>query len=341
MSWSKIVGHENWVGAFRTIVRGGRLGHAYLFVGPEGIGKKLFAIEMARALLCENPPETAPLTACGVCPSCHLVDAGTHPDLFRVGKAEEANVVQIEILRELCANFGLKSARGRGKVAIIDDADDLNDEAANCFLKTLEEPPPGSVLILIGTSVDRQLPTIRSRCQTIRFAPLSADRLTRILEESDLPDRSLIPRLVRLAEGSPGQAKRLADPELWAFRTRLLSALAKSRFDSVAVAKEFVEFVEDAGKETVLHRARARRTLRLVMAGLRDAIRTRLGDRAAGAEADEAQLLEALAARATPEKWLLVMERTLEAEIQLDRYIQVGLVLEGLLDAWGQTLDRP
>ncbi len=75
-------------------------------------------------------------------------------------------------MRELCQSFALKSARGRGKVILIDDADDLNEEAANCFLKTLEEPPPRSVLILIGSTPDRQLQTIVSRCQVIRFAPL-------------------------------------------------------------------------------------------------------------------------------------------------------------------------
>jgi DNA polymerase-3 subunit delta' len=340
MSWSNIIGHDAWIEAFRGIHQRGRLAHAYLFVGPPGIGKRRFALELAKALLCENPPAEPTLTACGMCPACYLVDANTHPDLFLVGKAEDANVIPIELMRTLCSNFGLKSARQHGKVAILDDADDLNDEAANCFLKTLEEPPPRSAFILIGTSLERQLPTIRSRCQAIRFAPLPADLVATILEKDELPDRSLIPRLVRLAEGSPGQARHLADPELWQFRNRLLTGLAKGRFDSVGLAKEFIEFVEDAGKETALHRARAKLTLKLALAGIRDAIKVRLGESAPAAFADEAQLLEALAVRAEPEKWLAVMERSLEAEIQIDRYIQVGLVLEGLLDAWGQTLDR-
>lgn len=340
MSWSSIIGHDAWIEAFRTIHRRGRMAHAYLFVGPPGIGKRLFALELAKAMLCENPPQEPHLTACGNCAACHLVDAGTHPDLFQVSKGEEANVVKIELMRQLCANFGLKPARGHGKVAILDDADDLNDESANCFLKTLEEPPPRSVFILIGTSLERQLPTIRSRCQAIRFSPLSPDLVAKILEKDDLPDRSLIPRLVRLAEGSPGQARQLADPELWKFRNHLLVALKKTRFDSVALAKEFVEFVEDAGKETVLHRARARLTLKLALAGIRDAIKVHLGDAPPAEFADEAQLLEALAMRAEPEKWMAVIERALEAEVQMDRYIQVGLVLEGLLDAWAQCLDR-
>jgi DNA polymerase-3 subunit delta' len=340
MPWSSILGHDRWIESFRAAQRRGRLAHAYLFVGPDGIGKRLFARELAKALLCENPPAEPPLTSCGQCPACQLVDADTHPDFFQVGKAEDANELQIDILRDLNERFGLKAGRAHGKVAIVDDADDLNEEAANCFLKTLEEPPPRSLFVLIGTSLDRQLPTIRSRCQTIRFAPLPAQLVTQILEKDELPDRSLLPRLVRLAEGSPGQARLLGDPELWTFRNRLLAALAKPRFDGIALAKEFIAFVEDAGKETALHRRRAKLTIKLLLAAIRDAVRLRLGEPPPALLADEAQLLQALAARAEPEKWLAAIDRCLDSEVQIDRYIQLGLVLEGLLDALGHTLDR-
>jgi DNA polymerase-3 subunit delta' len=340
MSWSNILGHDHWVDAFRAVQRRGRMAHAYLFVGPDGIGKRLFARELAKALLCENPVAEPPLTACGTCHACLLVDADTHPDLFQVGKAEDANELQIEVVRELCEGFGLKSARGHGKVAVLNDADDLNEEAANCFLKTLEEPPPRSVFILIGASLERQLPTIRSRCQVVRFAPLSNQLVTQILEKDELPDRALLPRLVRLAEGSPGQARLLSDPELWTFRNRLLMGLTKPRANLIELAKEFIAFVEAAGKETALHRTRTRLTLKLLLSAIRDAVRLRLGEPPPAYLAEEAQLLQALAARVEPDKWLAVVDRCLEAEIQIDRYIQLGLVLEGLLDAWGHILDR-
>src|SRR5262249_2777059 len=162
------------VAAFDHVVRRGRLAHAYLFVGAEGVGKKLFAAELARALLCEAPrPGSGRLEACDRCASCLLVEAGTHPDLTVVGRPEESNEMPIELMRELCRHFMLKSARGRGKVIVLDDADDLNEVSANFFLKTLEEPPPHSVFLLIGTSREQQLPTILSRCQVVRFAPLA------------------------------------------------------------------------------------------------------------------------------------------------------------------------
>src|SRR5262249_21284851 len=135
--------------------------------GPPGIGKRPFAIELASALLCENP--SSDLLACQQCTSCALMAAGTHPDFFAVARPEDKNELPIEVMRQLCRGFSLKSARGRGKIALLDDADDLNAESANCFLKTLEEPPPRSVFFLIGTSPERQLPTIVSRCQVVRF----------------------------------------------------------------------------------------------------------------------------------------------------------------------------
>ena len=180
MSWQRIRGHDNLIQAFQRAVQRGRLAHAYLLVGPAGVGKRLFAGELARALLCENPP-SGRLEACDHCPSCLLAAAGTHPDLVQAGLPEGCNEWPVDLMREVVKSFILKSARGRGKMAVLDDADDFNEESANCFLKTLEEPPPGSLLLLIGTSADLQLRTIVSRCQVVRFAPLPEPLVAELL----------------------------------------------------------------------------------------------------------------------------------------------------------------
>ena len=109
--------------------------------------------------------------------------AGTHPDLLRVARPEDKHELPIRVIRDLCIDLGLKPMSGRRKLAIIDDADDLNDEAANAFLKTLEEPPEGSVLILIATSAEGQLDTILSRCRVVRFDPLPESELAAVLVE--------------------------------------------------------------------------------------------------------------------------------------------------------------
>src|SRR5206468_10450511 len=151
------------------------------------------------------------LEACDHCAACKLVDAGTHPDLQIAGRPPDKSEVPVEMVRGLARGLDLKPARGRGRIVIIDDADDLNEESANCFLKTLEEPPPGALLILIGTSAERQLPTIVSRCQVVRFAPLPDTVVAELLRAVGI-DEDLIERLVKLGGGSPGTARGPAEP---------------------------------------------------------------------------------------------------------------------------------
>lgn len=332
MSWQRVRGHELVVQSFRQALRRGRLAHAYLFTGPAGVGKRLFANELAKALLCEGSAPDA-LEACDLCPACIQVEAGTHPDFFAVGRPEDSLDVPIDVVRELCRSFSLKAARGHGKVAILDDADDLNDAAANCFLKTLEEPPPRSVLLLIGSSADRQLSTIVSRCQVVRFAPLPGPLVAELLRTQSVADAALVDRLVRLGGGSPGQALALADPALWQFRRTLLHGVVQSRFDSVGLAKQWAQFVEEAGKESAAQRRRAALALRLLIDCLNDALHVATGAPAQMADAEDLGTLQELAKRLGPEKLMECLDRCLEADAHLDRRVQLVLVLEGLMDA--------
>lgn len=336
MSWSHILGHPDRIDAFRKIVANGRMAHAYLFVGPDGVGKRLFARELAKALLCEKSKD---LEACDHCDSCLLVDAGTHPDLFLVSRPEEKNEMPSDVMKSFCRDFSFKAARGRGKVGIIDDADDFNEESANCFLKTLEEPPPGSLFILIGTSLEQQLPTIRSRCQMVRFAPLKDELIRAILKRHGIEDSAMLDRLVRMSGGSPGQALAIADETLWQFRRELFDAFGKPKIDTVELGRKFVGFAEEAGKEAAAQRRRAAQMLRLLVEGFTDVMRLQVGA-APSAEPAELPRLKALAERADPEKIQALIERCLETESQLDRYVQVSLVLEGLIDAIGQLLEH-
>jgi DNA polymerase-3 subunit delta' len=343
VSWQRIRGHDAVAAAFSRAVKRGRLAHAYLFTGPAGVGKRLFAGELAKALLCEKPPANERLEACDKCSACHLVEAGTHPDFFTAVRPPDSPNLPIEVMRELCRGFSLKSARGRGKVAILDDADDLDDPitgnaAANCFLKTLEEPPPLSVFILVGSSVDRQLPTIVSRCQIVRFLPLSAHDVDAILRERDVGDAERRANLVRLSDGSPGQSLALNDSALWEFRNKLFQALTAPRFDSVLLAKEWRSFVEEAGKESAVQRNRAALALKLLVELLDDALRLSVGKPARLTNADELRVLDGLANRAGPERLLAMLERCLEGDAHIDRRVQLVLVLEALADAVGQKL---
>jgi DNA polymerase-3 subunit delta' len=340
VSWQRVRGHEAIAKAFDRVVRRGRLAHAYLFTGPAGVGKRRFANELTKTLLCEDPPADR-LEACDRCPACAQVEAESHPDFFVVTRPEDSLVIPIDAMRELSRNLALKPVRGQRKIAIIDDADDLNDltsghAAANSFLKTLEEPAPGSLLILIGTDPDRQLPTIVSRCHLIRFAPLPPGLIRELLQEQGITDAALVERLARMSGGSLGQALALADPALWEFRRTLLQALTRPRFDSVALGQAWTRFVEEAGKEAALQRRRAALTLRFLMDLLHATLRIALGAAPENVEAEEIPPLQELAARWHVNQLLDLIDRCNEAAVQIDRRVQLVLLLEALTDALGQ-----
>ena len=273
MTWCGVHGHDDVVELFRQSLAQGRMASTFLFVGPPGVGKQLFAIGLAQSLLCDQRDERE-LNPCLNCESCSQIAAGTHPDVDVVGKPAEKTSIPIEAFigdrdhrnREgLCHRIALKPAHGHRRIAIINDADHLNVESANCLLKTLEEPPANSVIILIGTSLQRQLPTIRSRCQTVRFGGLDTDFVRDHLVKEGLSEE-VAEQAAQLADGSLDLAHEFADPERTEFRTELWSTLGRSEaIRSQALAKLVSDFVDTAGKETQKRREQLRHVIRLFM----------------------------------------------------------------------------
>jgi DNA polymerase-3 subunit delta' len=313
--WHGIVGHDEVVEQFRRTLRSGRLASTYLFVGPPGVGKRRFALELAHALLCTGNDE-ASLEPCGKCESCRMFAAGNNPDLELVGLKPDKSELAIsqfvgyddDLKQEgLCHRIALKSFFGRRRIAIIDDADHFNRYSANCLLKTLEEPPPGSLLILIGTSPSRQLPTIRSRSQLVRFHPLDVETIANILLETGAAaDPNIAKRAAELSEGSSERARELTDPVLWRFRDQLFAALSSRRPDSVRLTRAIQAFVDEAGKEASLRRDR----LRLVIGFAMEFYRSRLRAN----QQNEANIGE--------------LDACLSALEQVDRNANQGLVIQ-------------
>ncbi|HVC94059.1 MAG TPA: DNA polymerase III subunit delta' [Pirellulales bacterium] len=356
MSWQGIQGHDDVVERFRRSLVRGRLATTFLFVGPPGIGKHTFALKLAQSLLCPSVTERLPerLEPCGHCASCALAAAGTHPDLLRVAKPTDKNVIPVELLigdddhrmtEGLCHDIALKPFMGGRRIAIIDDADVLDmyqAVSANALLKTLEEPPPHSVLILIGTSIDRQLPTIRSRSQIIRFRPLDEEVLAALLVaqgEAAAPDEAR--RLARYSQGSLSRAKELADPALWDFRRQLLERLSQPRLESVQLGKLTGAFIDAAGKEAPPRRARARQIVAFAVEFYRQVCRALCG----AAPSDDAELAgqvnASLAAwRGDAETAAACADRTLEALSHIDRNANQGAWIDGWLDDLAQLTSR-
>lgn len=265
MQWESLLGHQSQYEWFSNALRQSRLATSFLFVGPDGVGKRTFAKLLAKSLLCRST-SISELNACGRCEDCAQVEASTHPDLIELSKPAEKSSLPLDLLiggpenrmREgLCHDISLRPFGGRRKVAIIDDADYLNEEGANALLKTLEEPPVNSLLILIGTSLQRQLPTIRSRCQSVLFHPLrEADLSQLLLRHNIVEDPKIAEDLAKVSGGSLSAASRLHDPDLHEFRSMLLDKLSSPRIPLADLAKSCNAIIDAAGKEAKLKRDR-------------------------------------------------------------------------------------
>jgi DNA polymerase III subunit delta' len=215
MVFDDIVGHSRTLDALRRAVEEDRLHHSLLFHGPDGVGKRRVAFALAAALQCPERPGVG----CGTCPSCRRVLKGHEnkklPDRSQV-RAEgfHADVlfypprrsqIQIDQIHDLRREAGFRPFEGRRRVFLLDPADRMNREASNALLKTLEEPPPSALLVLLTAHPEALLTTLRSRCQDVRFSPLSIGELAGLLE-SEGRTSAQAARLARLAGGSIGRA---------------------------------------------------------------------------------------------------------------------------------------
>lgn len=342
MSWHGILGHDEVVEQFRRAMMRGRLASSFLFAGPPGIGKRAFALKLAQAMLCQTRPEQA-LDPCETCAACVQVSAGTHPDLEVVGKPDDKSFIPLELLvgdrehrrREgLCHTIAMKPSLGGRKIAVIDDADYLNAEGANSLLKTLEEPPPRSVLILIGTSPAKQLPTIRSRCQLIRFQPLPLEAVAELLVSRGFVGDSVeARRLAHYSDGSLQQALELTDPELWSFRNGLLERLAEPRLASVELARTVAAFIDAAGKDAAPRRARFRQVVAFVAEFYRQVLHAHCGV----TTSEDKELLDHVQravdrGQNDAERSAARIDRCLEAAAQIDRNANQSTLVESWLD---------
>lgn len=222
MPFNAVWGQPQAVEFLKRAAAQSRVAHAYLFSGPEGVGKRTTALAFAQALNCQAPREGE---ACGACASCRKIAAASHPDVMLL--EPEGQAFKIEQVREvLQRNLRWKPLEGRTRVFVLDRADALTAEAANSLLKVLEEPPDAVVIVLITSQAFALLPTIRSRCQEIRFRPLAAGLLTQWLFEAHGVPQETAAALARLSDGRPAEALRLSDPEVQEVRRRVLDLAA-------------------------------------------------------------------------------------------------------------------
>ena len=230
MSFKDIKGQDSAVSFLRNSISGGRLAHSYIFAGPEGIGKRLAAMNFAKALNCLSEDSDKP---CDSCPSCKKIDSLNHPDIFYIKPEKPGGSIGIDAIRGAIKDSGLKPYEGRKKVYIIDEADTMKHEAANSILKTLEEPQPGCIFILIAQGLDRILPTIVSRSQVVRFFSLGVNDIKNILVKSCGIDDARAQVASYLSCGRPGKAVKYGEADFLQKREAIIKGLIdRTFFDS-------------------------------------------------------------------------------------------------------------
>ena len=225
-----IVGHELAINTLRSALLAQRVRHAYLFAGPEHIGKALLAQRFAQTLLCTGGGDAhnAPQNPCNACLSCRKVMHGNHPDVHYISRPPEKQFILIEQVRALQAGAARKTLEGRRNIFIIQGMHEMNVQAANCLLKTLEEPEPDVVLLLTAADPGSLLPTILSRVQQVPMQLLTTKQIKSALEDRWQVEPDEANLIAALAAGRMGWAvQAVEDEDMLAERQAQLETLAK------------------------------------------------------------------------------------------------------------------
>lgn len=301
----------------------GRLPHALLLIGADGIGKQQLAARLAESLLCENPHPDG--RRCERCMACAWLQAGTHPDLMHLAPEEPGKAIKVDQIRSLCAGLAMTSHAGGTKVAIIRPADAMNANAANSLLKTLEEPTDNTLLVLL-TAVPGKLPaTIRSRCQQVRMLLPQAAPALRWLESNGVAPQQG-ERCLQMAGGAPLKALELARADLGELNERRLDELcqvASGRLDPVRLASSW-------------HGNDEPQTLNWWLEWLRDLLRWQLAGQPP-ADASVARKLQKISESVDSRQIYGLADTLTTALNSLASGLNRQLILEELLIGWAQT----
>ena len=330
MSFREIFCQDRAIDVLQRAFASDRWAHAYIFAGPEGVGKFKTARAWAKLLLCGQPVvENGFADSCGSCQSCRLFEAGSNPDFNHVYKelleftkdnADKKTPVDlaIDVIREfLIAKASTRPTLSKRKIFVVSQAERLNVASQNCLLKVLEEPPEYCSIVLLCTRLEKLLPTTKSRCQTVRFGPVDESRITGKLESLGL-EREAAQYFARLAQGSLGTACQWAELELgganlYQTKKELLRSLAGYQFaDSLDLAQELLEKskkiadvwtdLEKATSKTDINRRALSAIVLMIISALHDAMRRSAAPAREAVNSDQKEQIASLATRFDAER---------------------------------------
>ncbi len=348
MPFRAISGHRALVALLTRAVVRGSLPQSLIFVGPEGVGKRLTAISLAQAVNCPNAAavagdvagdEVLAIDACGTCSVCRRVSQGMHPDVIQLAATD----VGIDDIREAIETAGYRPFEGKRRVFILDTADKLSNEIQNALLKTLEEPPPSSSFVLVTSRPDMLLPTVRSRCPMLRFGRLPVADVERLLEQQHGLERARAHAVAMAAEGSIGRAIVEASDEGESTRQLVQQALAhlqgaRSPADRLRAAGMLLEPGEARPKTRAKSGASRyasdrdllSQRLGIVSGVLRDVAATVTGADQARVTNDLSPALQSWGARAGVDRLTAAFTAVGKAQAALDRNVSPKVILDWL-----------
>jgi DNA polymerase-3 subunit delta' len=316
-----LIGQEKAKDLLRRAGGYGRLSHAYLFRGPAGVGKKRAVLAFAAAINCLHPVEG---DACGACASCLKFASGNHPDFSSI--LPDGAAIKINQVRALKKALGFPPLEARFRVVLLADVHTMRREAANSLLKTLEEPPADTMLILTGDEASTILPTIVSRCQVIPFFALPYEEVAAALQEEGVPPAEAA-TLAAVTEGSLGRARLLAAKDLLTFRREIVETLLPLAPD----APEAVTAVFTLAERAAALKENLPELLALLRIWLRDLVLLASGmPSSLAASRDLADLLAAAAGRWQPEHLFVRLHQLEQANRYLRRNCNRAAVCEVL-----------
>lgn len=338
MSLRQVFCQDKAIGTLQRAFATGKMPHAYIFAGAEGIGKFKTGREWAKLLLCKSPAPSASLRAsiendfadsCGLCQSCRVFEAGSHPDFHHIykelveftkePKGRKTPVdLPIDVIREfLIEKVFTKPAFSQRKVFVVSEAEKLNASSQNALLKVLEEPPQYCCIILLCTRMEKLLPTTKSRCQTVRFGPIDEDRIIQKLREIHL-EQEQAQYFARLSQGSLGTACQwaqleLAGANLYRIKTELLRGLARLELaDALELAEQFLDDskkiaavwseLDPATSKTDINRRAQKTLVEIIISALHDAMKLNVTPAAPAFNFDQEGQINKLAGRFGPEQ---------------------------------------
>lgn len=325
IDFEKIVGQEKPIQILKNIIKYNRIGHAYLFTGEEGIGKKMAAIAFAKAINCTYLSEGQ--NPCNKCASCLKIERGIHPDFNIISSLD--SVITIGQIREIKKSIYWQPLESRKKIIIIDDAHRMNSEASNSLLKILEEPPEFAVLILITAAPNILLPTIISRCSKLIFKPVTAEQQKEILARMNLAvDEKHLEKILLLSAGSPGKAIQLAT-EQWKMeeKDRYIDWLVKRKPEMI------IQGMFDSHDEIIVDKKNSFLDfIEIMVLWFRDILFLKMGlEENKLCFSDRLVDLENFAKYYSQERLLFILEYLIEIPEKLEKHINPKTLLENIL----------